>query len=146
MSKFIRNSLLVVLWLNVAASFYYLMFEMVPVSAYWHAQVAGLKAGWPYLPLLVVGAVLMGIHNKFARIASMVVCYGAALYFVGLANVAVFKVLLQHTTATHLALGIAWPSVACILPWVYWYFADYYWIPTTKEVNYFMRRFSGSHQ
>ena len=124
MSIFSRNSLLVVLWVNVAASLYYLMFEMVPISTYWHS----LKAGWLMLPLFALGiafgySTLARIHRRSnktitaAVLIPTIICLGAGLYFSVLANIALFRILIQHTTITQLALGIAWASAACALAW-----------------------------
>lgn len=109
MRKFISGGLLVALWLNAAAAMYYLMFEVVPISVYWHAQIAGLKASWLVLPLWTAGAMMfLLIHNRFIKITSTFTFCGAAVYFGVLANIAMFGVLLQHTTLARLMLGISW--------------------------------------
>lgn len=115
MSKFIRSGLLVALWLNVAAAMYYLLFKVVPISVYWQAQIALIKTFWPVYPILAVGLASLLVHNRFAKITCVLICSGAAGYFAVLSNIAMFKILLQHTTGIHLMCGIAWASAACVL-------------------------------
>jgi len=121
MGKLVRNILMIVAVTHEALAAYYLLFEMVPFTILLESQIEGLKAGWPAIPLILVGFATYLINNKIERIAFACVSYALAFVFIVMSNITVYKALLCYTTGWHIAGAIVWANFAsalCIMAFI----------------------------